>query len=165
MLINIFKAYGFNINIQIFRNFFNNFIEGNNVNDLILHNNDENTIRTRILRWLNGIFENIIDDENTRFIMEQLIRIFVIRIGISVILGLLAPFGFIAAGIIKSINNSHFIYDIGKKAKTFLTRKIRDSGGRQNIINICEGYRDSISLFARLRDKNDWTRKIQILNS
>jgi GTP-binding protein EngB required for normal cell division len=162
MLINIFKAYGFNINIQIFRNFFNNFIEGNNVNDLILHNNDENTIRTRILRWLNGFFENIIDDENTRFIIEQLIRIFVIRIGISAILGLLAPFGF---GIIKSIIKSHFIYDIGKKAKTFLTRKIRDSGGRQNIINICEGYRDSISLFARLRDKNDWTRKIQILNS
>lgn len=138
------------------------------MNDLILHNNDENTIRTRILRWLNGIFENIIDDENTRFIMEQLIRISEIRIGISAILGLLdfvIPLGFISAGIIKSIINSHFIYDIGKKAKTFLTRKIRDSGGRQNIINICEGYRDSISLFARLRDKNDWTRKIQILNS
>lgn len=166
MLISIFKAYGFNINIQIFRNFFNNFIEGNNVNDLILHNNDENTIRTRILRWLNENFENIID-ENTRFIMEQLIRIFVIRISISALLGVLdfVPFGFIAAGIINSIINSQFIYDIGKKAKTFLTRKIRDSGGRQNIINICEGYRDSISLFARLRDKNDWTRKIQILNS
>ena len=166
MLINIFKAYGFNINIQIFRNFFNNFIEGNNVNDLILHNNDENTIRTRILGWLNINFENI-NDENTRFIMEELIRIFVIRIGFSAILGVLdfVPFGFIAAGIINSIINSQFIYDIGKKAKTFLTRKIRDSGGRQNIINICEGYRDSISLFARLRDKNDWTRKIQILNS
>ena len=166
MLINIFKAYGFNINIQIFRNFFNNFIEGNNVNHPILHNNDENTIRTRILGWLNRNFENI-NDENTRFIMEELIRIFVIRIGISAFLGVLdfVPFGFIAAGIIKSIINSHFIYDIGKKAKTFLTKKIRDSGGRQNIINICEGYRDSFSLFARLRDKNDWTRKIQILNS
>ena len=166
MLINIFKAYGFNINIQIFRNFFNNNIEGNNMNDSILHNNDENTIRTRILGWLNINFENI-NDENTRFIMEELIRIFVIRIGFSAILGVLdfVPFGFIAAGIINSIINSHFIYDIGKKAKTFLTQKIRDSGGRQNIINICEGYRDSISLFARLRDKNDWTRKIQILNS
>ena len=137
------------------------------MNDLILHNNDENTIGTRILLWLNGNFENI-NDENTRFIMEELIRIFVKRIGISAILGLLdfvPPFGFIAAGIIKSIINSHFIYDIEKRAKTFLTKKIRDSGGRQNIINICEGYRDSISLFARLRDKNDWTRKIQILNS
>lgn len=166
MLINIFKAYGFNINIQIFRNFFNNNIEGNNMNDSILHNNDENTIRTRILGWLNINFENI-NDENTRFIMEELIRIFVIRIGISAFLGVLdiVPFGFIAAGIINSILNSQFIYDIGKKAKTFLTKKIRDSGGRQNIINICEGYRDSISLFAKLRDKNDWTRKIQILNS
>ena len=166
MLITILKAYGFNINIQIFRNFFNNFIEGNNVNHPILHNNDENTIRTRILGWLNRNFENI-NDEDTRFIMEQMIRIFGIRIGISAILGVLdfVPLGFIAAGIIKSIINSHFIYDIGKKAKTFLTKKIRDSGGRQNIINICEGYRDSFSLFARLRDKNDWTRKIQILNS
>ena len=166
MLINIFKAYGFNINIQIFRNFFNNFIEGNNVNHPILHNNDENTIRTRILGWLNRNFENI-NDENTRFIMGELIRIYAIRIGISAILGGLdfVPFGFIAAGIINSIISSKFIYDIGKKAKTFLTKKIRDSGGRQNIINICEGYRDSFSLFARLRDKNDWTRKIQILNS
>ena len=166
MLINIFKAYGFNINTQIFINFFNNFIEGNNVNYLILHNNDENAIRTRILRLVNENFENIID-ENTRFIMEELIRIFAKRIGISAILGVLdfVPFGFIAAGIINSIINSHFIYDIGKKAKTFLTQKIIDSGGRQNIINICEGYRDSFSLFARLRDKNDWTRKIQILNS
>ena len=167
MLINIFKAYGFNINIQIFRNFFNNFIEGNNVNHPILHNNDENTIRTRILGWLNRNFENI-SDENTRFIIEQLIRIYAIRIGISAILGLLdfvPVFGFIYAGIFNSIINPYFIYDIAKKAKTFLTKKIRDSGGRQNIINICEGYRDSFSLFARLRDKNDWTRKIQILNS
>jgi uncharacterized protein (DUF697 family) len=167
MLINIFKAYGFNINIQIFRNFFNNFIEGNNVNHPILHNNDENTIRTRILGWLNRNFENI-NDENTRFIIEQLIRIYAIRIGISAIIGgldFIPPFGFIAAGIINSIINPYFIYDIAKKAKTFLTKKIRDSGGRQNIINICEGYRDSFSLFARLRDKNDWTRKIQILNS
>ena len=168
MLINIFKAYGFTINIQIFEMFFNNYFgENNNNNNNQNNNNDEGTIRRRIFNWLYINFENIIDD-NTRFIIEQLITALTIRIGASTILGFLdfiPVVGFIVAGVINSIINGPFIYNIGKQAKDFLGNKIRVAGGRQNAINICKGYRDSISLFGNLRDKNVWTRKIQILNS
>ena len=65
-------------------------------------------------------------------------------------------------GINEAINT---IYKIGDEAKKFLSDKINKSGGRQNILNLIEGYRDSISLIESLRDKNDWARKIQILNN
>ena len=161
MLISIFKAYDFAINIEIFDNFFNTFVERNNNN-----NNEERTIRRKILNWFNENFENITDD-NTRFTIEQLISTLVIKLGASVFLGILdfIPGGFVIAGIINSIINSSFINKIGNRAKDFLANKIRNSGRRENLINICKGYKDSISLFGSLRDKNDWTRKIRILNS
>jgi len=90
-----------------------------------------------------------------------------IRIGISALCGLLdlIPGGFIIKGIVNAVINSDFIYKIGDEAKKFLSDKINKSGGRQNILNLIEGYRDSISLIESLRDKNEWARKIQILNN
>ena len=132
-------------------------------------NNDvigENRLISRILNWLSRNFENGLN-ENTKFIIKQLIKVFKVRIGISALLGVLdlIPGGFVLAGIINAIINTPFLYKIGEESKIFLTKKIRDSGGRQNIMNIIEGYRDSISLINNLRNKNDWSRKIQILNN
>ena len=167
MLIGIFKAFGCSIGIQIFTNFFNRFIGGNGMRNIV--NNDvigENRLISRILNWLSRNFENGLN-ENTKFIIKQLINVFKVRIGISALLGVLdlIPGGFVLAGIINAIINTPFLYKIGEESKIFLTKKIRDSGGRQNIMNIIEGYRDSISLINSLRNKNDWSRKIQILNN
>ena len=167
MLIGIFKAFGCSIGIQIFTNFFNRFIGGNGMRNIV--NNDvigENRLISRILNWLSRNFENGLN-ENTKFIIKQLIKVFKVRIGISALLGVLdlIPGGFVLAGIINAIINTPFLYKIGEESKIFLTKKIRDSGGRQNIMNIIEGYRDSISLINNLRNKNDWSRKIQILNN
>ena len=75
------------------------------------------------------------------------------------------PGGFIIAGVINSIINSPFIYGLGNKAKDFLANKIRAEGGKQILLSIVEGYRDSISLIRVLGNRKDWSRKIQILNS
>ena len=166
MLIKIFKAYGFNINIQIFENFFNNYFGVNNNRNNNIINNEEITLGIRIINWLSQNFENIHDD-NTQFIIQQLIRAFYVRIGVTAFLGLfdfIPVFGFLIAGGINAIINSKFLYDIRRKAEKFLADKIRRSGGRQSILNIFEGYNDSISLIYALRNKNEWTRKIQILN-
>lgn len=163
MLISIFKAFGFTIDLIIFRNFFNdlyNIPNGEN------NNNNQQGLIARVFTWLNRNFD-IVNDDNTRFIITQLIRVFSIRIGISAFLGLLdfIPGGFVIGGIINGIIFSPFIYKIGDEAKTFLSNKINKSGGKQNILNLIEGYRDSISLIENLRNKNEWTRKIQILNN
>lgn len=163
MLINIFKAYGFNISIEVFRNFFNHFNE--------LRNNHDPEVNEgrilRILNWLTLNFDNA-NDENVQFIIRQLIEVLKIRIGLTALIGALdfiPGVGTVISGIINVFINSPFIYSIGKKAKNYLSNKIRNSGGRQNILNIVEGYRDSISLLQSLNNRHDWTRKIQILNS
>ena len=163
MLINIFKAYGFNISIEVFRNFFNHFNE--------LRNNHDPEVNEgrilRILNWLTLNFDNA-NDENVQFIIRQLIEVLKIRIGLTALIGALdfiPGVGTVISGIINIFINSPFIYSIGKKAKNYLSNKIRNSGGRQNILNIVEGYRESISLLQSLNNRHDWTRKIQILNS
>ena len=163
MLISIFKAFGFTIDIIIFRNFFNilhSAVNGEN------NNNNEQGLIARVFIFLNRNFDNI-NNDNTRFIIMQLIQVLKKRIGIAAFLGFLdlIPGGFIIGGIVNAIINSPFIYKIGDEEKTFLSIKINESGGRQNILNLIEGYRDSISLIESLRDKNEWTRKIQILNN
>ena len=119
------------------------------------------------MNWLSQNLINVMND-NVRFIIEQLIQAFLYRIGFSVFLGFLdfiPGCGFIIGGVINSVINTQFLYDIGKKAKNFCSNKIRDSGGRQNILNIIEGYKDSVSILERLSNKNEWRRKIQILNN
>ena len=96
-----------------------------------------------------------------------MIKVFLVRIGISAFLGLfdLIPIvGFIIGGVINAIMNSPFIKNLGNEAKTFSARQIRKTGGRLSILNIIQGYRESFSLLEGLCNKNDWTRKIQILD-
>ena len=163
MLISIFKAFGFTIDISIFRNFFDTLHSAANGEN---NNNNEQGLIARVFIWLNRNLGNI-NNDNTKFIIKKLIEVLKIRIGISALCGLLdlIPGGFIIKGIVNAIINSDFIHKIGDEAKTFLSNKINESGGRQNILNLIEGYRDSISLIESLRDKNDWARKIQILNN
>ena len=99
--------------------------------------------------------------------MRQLIRVIIFKIGITGILGVLdfIPIvGFIVAGVINAIINTPFLNNIVNEAKKFLSDKIRRSGARENILNIVQGYRDSASILENLRDKNEWTRKIKIMN-
>ena len=165
MLVGIFKAFGCHIEIQIFRNFFNQFVMRNGMRNRNNDNNEEGLI-SRIINWLSRNFVNSYN-ENTKFIIKKIIEEFKIRISILTVSNALkcVPGGFAIAGIINAIINSPLLYKIGEDAKDFLSMKIRDSGGRQNIMNIIEGYRDSISLINNLRNKNDWSRKIQIFNN
>ena len=159
MLVSIFSVFGFNIELQIFRNFFD-IVRGNADN----HDNGIDRIMSRIYNWLTRHFNNT-NNENIKFIVEQLIKVLKIRIGLSVLLGFFdfIPGGFVLSGVLNAIINSPFLYKIGNQSKIFLSKKIMISGGRQNILNIIEGYRDSISLIENLSNKNDWTRKIQII--
>ena len=163
MLIRIFKVYGITISIHIFRLFFDNYERRNRNNYNRRIEDGEEGVIDRL-----GLFFGNINDENIRFIIRRLIRALAYRIAFSAILGGLdfIPFiGFLIAGGINAIINTPFIYEIGKEAKTFLANKIRNTGGRQNILNILEGYRDSVSLLESLENKNEWGRKIQILTN
>ena len=62
--------------------------------------------------------------------------------------------------------NTHFIKKIGNDAKNFCSNKIRNGAERQrqNILNIIRGYRDIYSTLEGLINKNDWSRKIEIMN-
>ena len=71
---------------------------------------------------------------------------------------------FIIGGIINGIINIPFIKSLGKDSKEFLIRQIKSSGGKQNILNIIEGYRESLSILEDLSNRNDWTRKIEIFD-
>ena len=167
MLIKIFNSFGFNINTQIFVDFFNDYNRGNRVNRI--HNgfneNERMTLTTRIFNWLSQHFEEA-NNENTKFIIFELIKALELRLGVAAVTGLLdfIPGGFIVAGIIQGLINTPFILKISKDSKNFLINKIRVSGGRENILNMIEGYRDSVSILDRLTNKHDWKRKIQIVD-
>ena len=101
MLKKIFKAYGFTINNEIFRLFFNSYSPQNIINNNQNYNNEDGIrIEGRIFNFLDQYF-NHAADENTRFVMRQLIRVIIHRIGITGFLGVLdfIPIvGFILAG-------------------------------------------------------------------
>ena len=167
MLIKIFKAYGFTINNEIFTHFFNGYSPQNIINNnQNINNEDGIRVEGRIFNFL-GQNLNYAIDENTKFVMRQLIKVIIFRIGITAFLGLLdfIPIvGFIVAGVINAIINTPFLNNIVNEAKNFLSNKIRGSGTRENILNIVQGYRDSASILENLRDKNEWSRKIKIMN-
>ena len=168
MLINIFKAYGFNVNIRYLRDFFKIYIREipNHPNNNNKENNHIHQLENRVFGGLAQLYGNV-NSENYRFIIRNLIKVFLVRIGISAFLGLfdLIPIvGFIIGGVINAIMNSPFIKNLGNEAKTFSARQIRKTGGRLSILNIIQGYRESFSLLEGLCNKNDWTRKIQILD-
>jgi uncharacterized protein (DUF697 family) len=156
MLIGIFNDYGFYINKETFKTFFDYYNGNNAVRNL----NDA----TNIFGSINQIFGNI-TNENIKYIIKELIHALSIRLGIEAAIGVFdfIPGGFIVGGIINSIINAPMIKSMGNKAKEFLAKKIRDSGGRENIMNIIEGYRDSFSILEDLRNRIDYTRKIQII--
>jgi uncharacterized protein (DUF697 family) len=156
MLIGIFNDYGFYINKETFKTFFDYYNGNNAVRNL----NDATNIFGRI----NQIFGNI-TDENIKYIIKELIHALSIRLGIEAAIGVFdfMPGGFVVGGIINSVINASMIKSMGNKAKEFLAKKIRDSGGRENIMNIIEGYRDSFSILEDLRNRIDYTRKIQII--
>ena len=158
LLIGIFNDYGFFIDQKYFRNFFDYYAGNNGVRSL----NDVNP--ENIFRRINEIFGNIID-ENIRYIIRELIYALSIRLGIETAIGIFdfIPGGFIVGGIINSIINTPLIIKIGNKAKKFLEKKIKDTGGKEMIMNIIEGYKDSFSILEDLRNRNDYTRKIQII--
>lgn len=167
MLIKIFKAYGFTVNNEIFTLFFNRYSPQNIINNnQNINNEDGMRVEGKIFNFLDQNFNHAID-ENTRFVMRLLTKVIMLRIGITAILGALdfIPIvGFIAAGVINAAINTPFLNNIVNEAKKFLSDKIRRSGARENILNIVQGYRDCVSVLENLRDKNEWTRKIKIMD-
>ena len=166
MLIKIFNSFGFNVDNQIFMDFFEKYNKNyrrvrNGINE-----NERITIKARIFKWLNQNFENSMNEE-TKYIINELIRAFEFRLGIAAFMGIFdfIPGAFIITGVINSIINTPFIKKIAEKAQTFLINKIRLKGGKQNILNIIEGYKSSISVLERLSNKNDWSRKMQVVNA
>ena len=188
MLIDIFKAYGFTIDLNIFREFFeylrkqpdsnnnnnnnnnnennnNNNNDNNNDNNNIINNNiNDNNDNSNYSNIYNNI-DNIYDNNNQiiHFIKKELMTAAALRIGFSTFLGILdfVPGGFILAGIANYFINSPFIKDLGKRVKELAKVRIRD--GRENILNVIEGYRGSFEVLANLSNKIEWSRKIQIL--
>ena len=106
MLVSIFSVFGFNIELQIFRNFFD-IVRGNADN----HDNGIDGIMSRIYNWLTRHFNNT-NNENIKFIVEQLIKVLKIRIGLSVLLGFFdfIPGGFVLSGVLNAIINSPFLF-------------------------------------------------------
>ncbi len=169
MLIKMFNSFGFNVDNKIFMDFFENYYKKNENNGRVINGineNERNTIKAKIFNWLNRNFDNAMNEE-TKYIINELIRAFEFRLGIAAFIGIFdfIPGAFIITGVINSIINTQFIEKIAENAQIFLINKIRLKGGKQNILNIIEGYKSSISVLERLSNKNDWSRKMQVVNA
>lgn len=164
MLVKIFMAYSFIINLTTLEQFFRAYI-GESANNNQNEQDNINKLEERIFGGLITLYGNV--DINIRFIIRKLIRTFSKRIGISAFLGIfdfIPMVGFVIGGLINSLINAPFIISIGNDTKNYLIERIRFLGGRQNILNIIHGYRDSFSLLDSLSQRKDWTRKIKILD-
>ena len=164
MLVNIFMAYGFIINLTTLEQFFRAYI-GESVNNNQNEQDNINNLEEQIFGGLILLYGNV--DINIRFIIRKLIRAFSKKIEISAFLGIfdfIPVVGFAIGGLINLLINAPFIISIGNDTKNYLIERIRFLGGRQNILNIIHGYRDSFSLLDSLSQRNDWTRKIKILD-
>ena len=114
-------------------------------------------------------FNQIRQNENTdinEFTVAQLIRAISMRLAYSTFLGGLdfIPFGFILGGILNFFINTKFLNQLARETKEFAANKINNNGGRENVLNLIEGYRKSFRELEKLRDRNDWSRKIEIIN-
>ena len=114
-------------------------------------------------------FNQILQNENTdiiEFTVVQLIRAISMRLAASTILGGLDYIlgGFIIGGIINFFINTQFLNRLARETKEIEANIIKNNGGRENTLNLIEGYRKSFRELKILRDRNDWSRKIEIIN-
>jgi len=163
LIINIFKVFGFKININFIQLFFETYYS-----ESAQRNEDNNRYETFLTR-LNNNFNQIRQNENneiTQFTLSQLIKATAMRLSVSAVLGALdfIPLGFIAGGIINFFINTPFLNKLAKETKEFAKNKILNNGGRENVLNLIDGYKKSFRELEKLRDRNDWSRKIEIIN-
>ena len=168
MLIKIFKSYGYRIEYELIRDFFRKYHGENLVRNIIRNqenNINNNLFNVNINERLGEMFRNI-QNENTKFIINELIKSAGLRIGLSTIAGFLdfIPLGFIAGGILDALVNGPYLKRMGEKAKKFCANTLRNQGAKINVLNMIEGYKDSFDILNRLGNRNDWSRKIQILD-
>ena len=163
LIINIFKVFGFTININFIQLFFTTYYS-----ESAQRNEDSNRYETFLTRLYNN-FNQIRQNENneiTQFTLSKLIKATAMRLSVSAGLGVLdfIPFGFIPAGIINFFINNSFLYKLAKETKEFATNKILNNGGRENVLNLIDGYKKSFRELEKLSNRNDWSRKIEIIN-
>ena len=163
LIINIFKAFGFTININFIKLFFTTYYsESAQRNE---DNNRNETFLTRLYNNFNQIRQNE-NNEITQFTLSQLIKATAMRLSVSAVLGALdfIPLGFIAGGIINFFINTPFLNKLAKETKEFARTKILNNGGRENVLNLIDGYKKSFRELEKLSNRNDWSRKIEIIN-
>ena len=165
LIIGIFKCYGFKINTNFIQLFFTTYYRENAIRN---RNGEHIRYENYILRLYHN-FNQILQNENTdinEFTVAQLIRAISMRLVASTFLGGLdfIPGGFIVGGILNFFINTKFLNRLARETKEFAANKIKNNGGRENALNLIEGYRKSFRELKILRDRNDWSRKIEIIN-
>lgn len=183
MIIKIFIVYGFEVNRDIINDFFKvtyreRGIEAvrqeeeqennNNYNNNGRYWNNLKQYIISLYNKLSGIIGFEIRRKNIIIqIIFILLRIFLVLLGIELITGyldFLVFFGTLTQGIFCSIINGYFIKDIYNKLHSYCKNRIIEEGAKRNILNKVHGYRRSILIFKKLSQRNNWNRKIKIIN-
>ena len=91
----------------------------------------------------------------------MLIRLIII--GASEILDFIPIFGFIVGGVIQAIVNIPIARKLGKNAKEYCEILVLER--IEHVVNnIIEGYKSSVEILNILSKKNDWERKVLVIN-
>lgn len=176
MIMGIFIAYGFDANEPIIDDFFKTEYGKNGENALRQvreQENNNNLNAKNLTNYIISFYQKLSEiiklqiNSRIRYIIAIIFRIFIILLGIDLAGGYLdfIPIvGTIIQGIIGSIINSFFIQKLSNKLCSYCRGKIMREGAKNNILNQVIGYRKSILLFQKLSQREDWSRKIQIIS-
>ena len=169
MLISIINSYAIKITREEYPDFFNYIFKNKRAGELLSDSENEiqnlnreeqrkilkiKRIILRLSRGLVALFAITI---------VKLVLIRLIIIGASEILDFIPIFGFIIGGVIQAIVNIPLARKLGKNAKEYCEILVRER--IEHVVNnIIEGYKSSVEILNILSKKNDWERKVLVIN-
>ena len=169
MLIFIISSYQIKLKSVNYSDFFSFIFENSKAGDLLSESNEDiqnlNTEERKRVSKINKMILHFSGGTVALFAITivKIVLIRVIILGACEVLDFIPIFGFIVGGAISAVVNIPLANKLSRNAKKYCEKLVKERMG-DVVNNIIEGYKNSVDLIKTLSERNDWERKVLVLD-
>ena len=169
MLICIISSYQIKLKSVNYSDFFSFIFENSKAGDLLSESNEDiqnlNTEERKRVSKINKMILHFSGGTVALFAITivKIVLIRVIILGACEVLDFIPIFGFIVGGAISAVVNIPLANKLSRNAKKYCEKLVKERMG-DVVNNIIEGYKNSVDLIKTLSERNDWERKVLVLD-
>lgn len=169
MLICIISSYQIKLKSVNYSDFFSFIFENNKAGDLFSEShNDLKNLKTEERKKVSTINKMIfrLSGGTVALFAITIVKIVLIRLiilGATEVLDFIPVFGFIVGGVIAAVVNIPLAKKLSKNSKKYCEKLVKERIG-DIVNNIIEGYKNSVDIIKILSERNDWERKVLVID-